>query len=430
MFWTRFPQISLTVQDELSLNIYLPSPPKNTFDMKRILSIVLMSLLLASPVVVAEDVTPHDAAAQWMSLAHDRFGSQSYDVALADYNAVVKMLEQAGCQSDSLYYTAWMMVGKTQFRLHNLQSAVEAAKKAQEVYEAYRDLSDSEYGNILDNIGFYYSALGKYAEAEPYEDRALEVYRNDSAANLGDLKAVLIHVAEVKSHLGKLAEAIVMQKEALALLEENGGYRSQEYIDELEYLQTYYEKNGDSASAKSTGEEVKKLKDELENGYVPLMRTFDSAEKCREYVLDAYYACKYYTHHYLTADRMNECAQYIINWSVSTDLVTIRFGDAENKWMTQDNMPFFVAFFAGNVMDALERGEDDPEAQYINGVIVMLNYYSANKEILNEEIPEFEEYLKLYAKGQKHLIDRLKKNYKKMEKLESKGQKQMVEGTK
>lgn len=398
--------------------------------MKRFLSIVFSFLLLASPVVMAEDVTPHDAAAQRMSLASDRFGSQAYDVALADYNAVIKMLEQAGCQSDSLYYTAWMMVGRTQYRLHNQQSAVDAVKKAQEVYEAYQDLSDSEYGNILDNIGFYYSAMEKFAEAEPYVEKALDIYRNDSTANLADLKAVLIHVAEVKAALGKLSEAIVMQKEALALLEEIGRYRSQEYIDELEYLQSYYEKNGDEANAKSTGEEVEKLKDELENGYVPLMRTFDSTEKCREYVLDAYYACKYFTSHYLTADRMNDCAQYIINWSITTDIVHINIGDAESKWMTQDNMPFFVAYVAGNVMDALERGGDDLETQYVNGVIVMLNYYSANKEILKEEIPEFEEYLKLHAKGQKHLIDRLKKDYKKFEKQSDKGMTQKVEGTK
>lgn len=389
-----------------------------------------MSLLLASSVAVAEEVPTRDEAARRMSLADNLFKSDVYDVALKDYNSAIRMLEQAGCQSDSLYYTAWMMVGRTQYRLHNLQSAVEAAKKSMEVYEAHFDLMDNEYGNILDNIGFYYSALEKFAEAEPYVEKALDVYRNDSTANLGDLKAVLIHAAEIKSGVGKYAEAIDYQKEALALLEENGMYRSQEYIDELEYLQSYYEKNGDEASAQSTSEEVEKLKDELENGYVPLMRTFDTAEKCREYVLDAYYACKYYTSHYLTADRMNECAQYIIDWSITTDIVHINIGDAESKWMSQDNMPFFVAYLAGNVMDALERGQDDPETQYINGVIAMLNYYSANKEILKEEIPEFEDYLKLHAKGQKHLIDRLKKNFKKMEKLQVKGQKQMVEQNK
>lgn len=369
-------------------------------------------LLLLSAMSVASLQAADEATAQKMNQANTEFAKRNYSDALQGYQQVIADLSSTQQLSDSLYYTAWMMVGRCHNRMENVGMAIDAAKQAKTSYEAYHEKNTMVYSLILDNLAFYYNVLGKFAEAEPYSDEAVQICY-DYFPSDPDMKAALIHAAEVKDGLKKYDEAIRIQQNALNIMHAYMGEHSQEYVEELKFLMKYQSNAGKEDEAKQTQAEIERLEEEIEYGYVPVLTPLETAEKCREHRVDAYYCCKYYLHHYLSGEKMPQARQYITMWSVASDEVSIKIGTAEGKWMSAETGPYMVAYLAGCIIYALENApEPDGLEQYADGIVAMLNYYNANKETTGE-VPAFEEYLQLHAKDPELLKQRIEQDYEK-----------------
>lgn len=390
--------------------------------MKRKLFLML-ALLLTAWTLRAQDNT----AADKMTRATELLGKGDYAASLEAYQQAAKELEQAGLKSDSLYYTAWIMMGKCHYRMQNVGEAIEAVKRAKSLYAQYQDSTSTGYADILDNLSLYCTSAQLYQEAEQYSTQAVGIYSKLMTNDL-DMSYVLIHAAEAKNRLDKHAEAIALQQHALNILMGVENEHSEHYISELEYLQHYYHDADNTEKEKEVEAEIERLKHESEYGYVPALTDFTTVEKCREHRVDAYYCSRYFLKHYLSADQMNEAANYIMKWTLSTDELTVNIGEPETRWLTEDTRVYLVAYLAANTIYALENPENRNSLdQYTKGIISMLNYYNYNKE-LTGEVPAFEEYLKLHAKKEKLLFDRIEKDYRQFEKSRAKGEGQSITG--
>ncbi len=388
----------------------------------QILSVLLLIMALIPCTLLAQQ----SSYLQQTSKADALFMEQDYAASLEGYRQVITLLEKAGLQADSLYSSSWNMVGRCHFRMQNYGEATAAAKRATELYAAQQGDTTLVYALMLDNLSIYCMNADRLEEAEQYSNKALQTYYRLLPNNM-DMRATLIHGAEIKALLKKYDEAITLHQHALNIIAEIVGDHTSDYVNELAYLAKYYNDAGQKERASEVEAEVTRLKEEKENGYVPPLTHFDSAEKCLEHRVDAYYCSLYYLKHYLSADRMNEAAQYIMDWTMSTDELTVIIGEPESKWMTeQKNSVYLIAYLAGTTMYALENPDNKNSLeQYSEGIIAMLNYYTANKTITGE-VPAFEDYLKLYVKDQKNLAARIEKDYKAFNKAVKKNETQKI----
>lgn len=386
----------------------------------------LSALLLIMALMPCTLLAQQSDYLQQTSKADALFMEQDYAASLEGYRQVITQLEKAGLQADSLYSSSWNMVGRCHFRMQNYGEATAAAKRATELYAAQQGDTTLVYALMLDNLSIYCMNADRMEEAEQYSAKALQIYYRLLPNNM-DMRATLIHGAEIKALLKKYDEAITLHQHALNIIAEIEGDHTSDYVNELAYLAKYYNDAGQKERASEVEAQVSRLKEEIENGYVPPLTHFDSAEKCLEHRVDAYYCSRYYLKHYLSADRMNEAAQYIMNWTMATDELTVIIGEPETKWMAdQKNSVYLIAYLAGTSMYALENPDNkNSQEQYKEGIIAMLNYYTANKEITGE-VPAYEDYLKLYAKDKKDLFARIEKDYKAFNKAVKKNETQMV----
>lgn len=386
----------------------------------------LSALLLIMALMPCTLLAQQSDYLQQTSKADALFMEQDYAASLEGYRQVITQLEKAGLQADSLYSSSWNMVGRCHFRMQNYGEATAAAKRATELYAAQQGDTTLVYALMLDNLSIYCMNADRMEEAEQYSAKALQIYYRLLPNNV-DMRATLIHGAEIKALLKKYDEAITLHQHALNIIAEIEGDHTSDYVNELAYLAKYYNDAGQKERASEVEAQVSRLKEEIENGYVPPLTHFDSAEKCLEHRVDAYYCSRYYLKHYLSADRMNEAAQYIMNWTMATDELTVIIGEPETKWMAdQKNSVYLIAYLAGTAMYALENPDNkNSQEQYKEGIIAMLNYYTANREITGE-VPAYEDYLKLYAKDKKDLFARIEKDYKAFNKAVKKNETQMV----
>ncbi len=385
-----------------------------------------MALLMIMTMIQGSLYAQQSDYLQQTTKADALFMEKNYTTALDGYKQVISQLEQAGLQNDSLYFSSWNMTSRCHFRMQHYGEATAAAKRATELYAQQYGDSTLTYALMLDNLCIYSMKADFLEEAEQYSAKALKIYYK-LLPNDMDMRATLIHAAEIKSLLKKYDEAISLHQHALNIIAEIEGEHTNDYVNEMNYLAKYYNMAGQNEKAAEVESEIDHLKEEMENGYVPVLTRFDSVEKCLEHRVDAYYCCCYYLKHYLNADRMNEAAQYIMDWTMATDEVTVIIGEAETKWMSDSiSSVYLVAYLAGTAMYALENpGNKNSLEQYSEGIIAMLNYYIANKQITGE-VSAFEDYLKLYAKSKDALFGRIEKDYKKFNKAVKKSETQMV----
>lgn len=358
---------------------------------------------------------------QLMSEGNALFYNEHWTDALKAYTETEKVMSAEGLQHDSIYYLSLVMQGRCYNKINKSEKAIEYMQLAREAFACVFDTTTMDYANILDNLSFYCHMAGNYTKAENYSTQALAICYQ-LLTNTIDMRAILIHAAETKDALRKHDEAIALQQHALNITADLQGEHHSDYVLEMEYLSKYYRNAGKEGDAKTIDAEIERLEEERKYGYVPALMPFDTAEKCRDHATDAYYCSRYYLSHYLNDPRINEAAQYIMGWIQATDLFNVVIGEPEMKWLNEKTSVFLIAYFAGNTIFAL----DNPDymnslEQYIEGIISMLNYYTSVKEITGE-VPAFEDYLALYKKGEKLLINRIENDYKKFSKSAEKGE--------
>lgn len=380
--------------------------------MKKLLASLVATIICSMNCVWSQQSPDRAAAVQEMSQGDQNFIRGEYYSALKNYQTVASQMEQLGLTTDSLYYSSWNMIGRCHFRTEQYDAAIDATQRSLQLYRESRDSTSLQYAMMLDNISFYYLHAKRNEEADKANSKALEIYYRNMT-NDADMKATLIHGAEIKDALGQYDDAISLQKHALTIQASLYGEHSKAYLSELDYLKRYYEHAGKSEDAEKVEEEINKINDELEYGYVPALTSFDSVEKCRAHRVDAYFCSRYLLRHYLNANRMAEAANYVVQWSIATDELTIQIGNM--PWLNDTTTVYMAAMIAGNVIYALETPteERDDFEQYKKGIVSMLNYYSNNKKFTGD-VQYFENYLALYAKNEKQFFARIEKDYKGM----------------
>lgn len=387
----------------------------------RTLTLTLCLWLVAAGCVLSQTLVHQEEIAEQKRAASDAFKQERYDESLTAYGQLLELLKQEPSPTDSLQANALALMGRCQYRLQKLDDAIGMMKSALELYGSKVTSEDMCYANYLDNLSVYYVSKKAYDLAYDYSQRALAICYKLLPNNY-DMSIILMHAAEASSYNGKPAEAAVYQSHSLNVLEAIVGVHSDAYLSELDYLIKYYSEAKDEENRTATEAKKKEIEEELKYGFVSPLVPFDTAEKCREHNFEAYYCCKYFLNHMLNASQMNVASQYILRFSNASADVTCIFGEAEERWMKEENGQIFMfAYLAGTVMYALENGpEADPLETYRAAVIATVNYYATQKE-LTGEVKALEAYIQLYQKDPKDFDKQVEKDYKAYEKQAKQG---------
>lgn len=324
-----------------------------------------------------------------------------YDDALTAKLREVDILKQLRGEKDSAYLCNKAFLGKIYYRLRKAEEAAKITTEAAEEYGEHVSNKDENYAFYLDNASIYWASINEFAKAKELSRRSLTVYEQLGKQDF-NLANILIHMAENCDGNGQPQEAIKYDLLALNLLKKITGEHSDNYIEELGYLQRYYEHAGDANNAKKTKEHAERLAEEKEQGYVDLPEPiqFKTPEICHEHNDDALTCIAYYLTHMLSAPNMNQAAQYVINWSVASEDVNIAIGEKLSKLaLSQESMPYFTAFIAASSYYCLtENVKQLDEPLFVKAVTALLQFYEPNRK-LTGKVEVLEDYLKEQEKG-------------------------------
>ena len=368
--------------------------------MKKILVYLLLCFTPLS--VWSQDTSgTQEEADKLDSLVVKLMNYKRYDDALTAKQREVDILKQLHGDKDSLYLCKKAFLGKIYYRLGKAEEAAKITTEAAEEYGEYVSNKDEYYAFFLDNASIYWASIEEFSKAKELSRRSLTVYEQLGRQDF-DLANILIHMAENCDGNGQPQEAIKYDLLALNLLKKITGEHSDNYIEELGYLQRYYEHAGDTNNAKKTKEHAERLAEEKDQGYVDLPEPiqFKTPEICREHNGDAMACIAYYLTHMLSAPNMNQAAQYIINWSTATEDANIIIGEKLGKLATsQESIPYLTAFIAASSYYSLtEKVKQLDEPLFIKAVTALLQFYEPNRK-LTGKVEVLEDYLKLQEKG-------------------------------
>ena len=271
-------------------------------------------------------------------------------------------------EKDSLYFANLRFQARCYFRMKDSDNAIKAAKAALDNWEQYQDTNNVNYILMLDNYAFYLSTADKpdYETALKYSKEALSRYEKRQQ-NDESMAVILFHVAENCSLVKQYADAVKYELRALSIYKNLYGEHDDSYIRELDYLADFYEGNGQMQKAQETRDLQEKLSKEQEDGIADL----------------------------LSADKMENAAQYIMNWSAVTDLVHITIGKEEAQLFTEKYYPYAVAYIAGCCEAALVTDSADFSRDMFRYAIAsMLEFYDGGNKDLTGKVPYLEKYMK------------------------------------
>lgn len=365
--------------------------------------ILVYLFLCFAPLSAWSQDTPatQEEADKLNSLVLKLMNYKRYDDALTAKLREVDILKQLRGEKDSAYLCNKAFLGKIYYRLRKAEEAAKITTEAAEEYGEHVSNKDENYAFYLDNASIYWASINEFAKAKELSRRSLTVYEQLGKQDF-DLANILIHMAENCDGNGQPQEAIKYDLLALNLLKKITGEHSDNYIEELGYLQRYYEHAGDANNAKKTKEHAERLAEEKEQGYVDLPEPiqFKTPEICHEHNDDALTCIAYYLTHMLSAPNMNQAAQYVINWSVASEDVNIAIGEKLSKLaLSQESMPYFTAFIAASSYYCLtENVKQLDEPLFVKAVTALLQFYEPNRK-LTGKVEVLEDYLKEQEKG-------------------------------
>ena len=313
---------------------------------------------------------------------------------------VVKLLGE----QDTTYFQNLRLKARCQYRLKDYQGAVKSAQNAVDNWKKYHDTEKRDYPLALDNLAMYLSAgpTPDSISALKYAKEALLRYEK-YMVNDYDLGVILLHVAEYSNVTGNPSDAVKYELRGLNIFKDIFGEHSDEYIGELAYLHDYYEANGQKQKAKDTVALISKLREEQSKNMADLPEPikFKTVEECRTHVKDVYKSIVYYLNHLLNADKMEQAATYVINWSMATDQVHVLIGKEEAQLLSNEkSYPYAVAYFAGCSRFALENDSADfSNAMFCSAMIDVLNFYMGGNDKLTGKVAYLDKLANTYKKG-------------------------------
>uniref|UniRef100_A0AB33IMT6 Tetratricopeptide repeat protein n=1 Tax=Prevotella sp. GTC17253 TaxID=3236793 RepID=A0AB33IMT6_9BACT len=385
--------------------------------------IFLLSLIALSSLTMSAQGTIDSAKVkaadklleQYVRLFADQKFKQSGEVMQERLN----MLKAAGDMRSKNYALSLVQLGKCQYRLEQIEKAVVSAQEAVDIYGKHVSNDDAQYAFLLDNLALYQGSAKDTKSALDNSKKALQIYET-KLENNHDMAVILMHVAENSSYEGLHADAVKYELRALGVLKQLYGEHSQQYLEEVPYLEKYYKMNDEMDKASKLAERIKTLTEETNAGKadLPPMMEFKTAEECTQHKNDMLRYCNYYLNHALSAEQMGDAGQYIFRWIATTDLINVYIGSNEAKlFNTVTGMQFMPSYMAGCAVYAIKNNTKEFSLDlYKYAIIAALNHYSANKKILKKPVKEMDKYLNLYEKNPDKFYQELEKNYAELQK--------------
>lgn len=377
---------------------------------------LLAALLLFAANTVNAQQTDHQKELHKMdSTSRMLIAEGKFDEAVDSFMAYSAKVKKMNGEADTTYIESLVFLGKAYYRAKRLSKAIETAQLVVNLYGKHFSTKNKQYAWYVDNLALYLASNGRNKEALELCKKALKIYEG-LLTNDRDMALILIHVAENSFCVGDKAEAIKYQLRAMSIYKELFGQHSKEYIEEAQYLITYYEGNKMDDKAQSLREEVDRLKEERQKGYgdLPELPELKTADDCRKHTKDVERCCRYYLSHRLNARDISNAATFILAWVGPSDQVTIPIGKNEAELLNHEGgITYYVSYLAGFILYALEHNEPKAtEEGFEAAMVATLNHYLNNKD-LTGPIPYFEKYVKLYNKDKDKMFTLIRKNFPK-----------------
>ena len=348
--------------------------------------------------------------------AYDAYLKKDYGKAANLWTEQMKMLKEECSDCDSAYVDALIQMSKCQFRQNKTELAISTLQQAASVYGEKFGRDKETYAIILDNMALYMNVLEKYSEAAVKVDTAIQIYSSipDKAVS-EDFAVVLEHAAEANFYNKDYGKATTYEIRALNMLKQIYGEHSQNYLDELPYLQKYFQESGNGNKAKQIEAKLEKLTNEFKDGVVDLPDFVDinTKEDARKHRYDMLRFSKYYLAKGLPLGAQGAgILKFMLQWSTATDEVTITIGKNEAKLMSDEkSSAYFFAYVAACCIHGLEWRERYLTHDSFRQIMVdVLNYYYRNRKYTGE-VKYLEKYIKAYEKDKDSLFKLLDKNY-------------------
>ena len=352
--------------------------------MKKIIS--LLTLLACGAIAFAQEpassLQTEKQLADLDSVFIELYNNEEYVKASNTLDQALEIIKATRGEADSSYINTLVLQSRCYYKARRLAKAIDTVKRAIELYGNHISKEDRSYAVLHDNLSVFQSANGENKEALENGLLALAAFER-MGINDNDMAYVLSHVAEYYYNNGKHPQAITTELRALNIIRSYHGERSQEYIDELNWLKRYYESNEEQKKADDLQERIDKLTEEVEAGYIDMPDeniTFETVEDCNKYTREVLRCCKYLFGHYMTAPQMTQAANVITKWSISTDQVHIGLGEAEEKLAEASG--FYISLYVAGCSEyALEEEKPDFSIEmYRYAYYRIIEWYAANRE--------------------------------------------------
>ena len=354
--------------------------------MKHLVFLLSLMLFALTPAKAQNDITPdmlNDAYCHQLdSAAKECFLSKDYDNALLFKWRETEILKRMYGESDSTYIASLGFLPRVYLRLGQKEKAVSVTRQAIDLWGKYVSTQDDTYAIFLDNLAYYYANLGQNKKALEYSLQSLGVYeallRNDH-----DMASILLHCAEYSWADGKINAAIKYELRSLAILKDLYGELSDEYIDELPYLQRFYEDAGDRDNAKKIEDKIAELKEKKSHRFD--IDGIATPEGCRQHNREALICAMYYLDHPADDAQIPAIERYISKWAITSPDVNIVVDESITILLVADQekaAPYISAYVAAYVEYALKHNVKDVDDNGKKAIFArFINYYAANRDI-------------------------------------------------
>ena len=153
-------------------------------------------------------------------------------------------------QSDTSFWYALSMryQGNPYYNQGNYDSTLYYWKKSVDLFEKYHP-NHSEYASSLNNLGIVYSDMAYFKAADPYYQKAIEVYQNALGEGRPDYAGSLNNLGNLYQNMGNYKAAVPFYRQALEIRKKALGESHPDYASSLNNFGNLYQNLGDYKAA-------------------------------------------------------------------------------------------------------------------------------------------------------------------------------------
>lgn len=344
-----------------------------------------------------------------------KYENQKYVSAIDSAQKVIDLIETSGYDSVEPEVRPFLHIlqARSHYRNEQWQMAVDACKKAIEVYGKNVSADDETYHNYMDNLSLYLLFVDKPDEALEWNMKSGSYFEKNNLKN-ENYAGVMMHRADIYCSKKEYDKALASQMIAVDVNKDVNGIHSESFINEMSFLKDIYEYMGDSVNVKKLNNTIERLKEETAYGYVPENQEVQNAEQAHNSLEDALMCSRFLLNHYMNSEKWAEASKYIVNWLTVSPDVNLFVSEAEAEWLNDKNgAAYLSAYMAGWIEYAIQENEKEQSYDaYSSAIVDMLNFYTSNKH-LTGDVEAFEKYIQAYNKDEDKFFEMLKSNYEK-----------------